>query len=125
MALTGLQLRCPLSETVALTVKAPAGGAQAGALAQVGDVVGLYVTDAPENESVAFLIKAVRTMVPSTPSPAGTGYAVGEKVYFDPVNAVVTEVDSNNILCGIVARDAATGDQMVEIMLDGTLGITA
>lgn len=125
MALTGLQLRCPLSETVALTVKAPAGGAQAGALAQVGDVVGLFVTDALENERVALLIKAARAMVPSTPSPAGTGFSVGEKVYLDPVNAVVTESGDNNVLCGIVTRDAATGDQMVEIMLDGTLGITA
>ena len=122
--MTGLQLRCSIEDCVALTVTAASPGVTAGQMAKIEDTVGVYAADADTGAKVAFIIKADKILVPCAKA-ATAGYAVGEKVYFDSADGEVNESASGNTLCGVVTEASVVGDQLVEISLDGTLGITA
>ena len=119
----GLQLRCSLAETTALTVVAPTGGVTSGQLGHLSGVVGIYVSDAAAGAKVAFLIRAARIKAPCAPPSGGEGMSVGDKIYLDLLDGILTRTATDNILCGIVAADTEPDDEWVEVVLDGLLGL--
>lgn len=120
----GLQLRCSLAETTALTTSAPSGGVTAGQMGQINGVVGIYVSDAEEGAPVAFLIRAARALAPCTPPGGGMGMSVGDKVYFDLLTGKLTLTATDTLLCGIVAVDSESDAEWVEVVFDGMLNVT-
>lgn len=117
----GLQLRCSLAETTALTVPAPLGGVTAGRMDQFNGLVGVFASDAEEGSAVAFLIRAARMMAPRKVSDGAM--APGEKVYLDLVDRKLTSASEDTILCGVVAADTEADAEWVEVVLDGVLGV--
>lgn len=124
MAISGMKLRCALAETNAITLTAVSPGVTGGTMAKVEDVVGVYAGDADTGDSVAFIIRAPKILVPCVAATSGS-FAAGAKVYFDAADAEVNETASGNTLCGVVLEQPDTGDEEVLIALDGTLGIVA
>ena len=120
----GLQLRSPLEQCETVTVTTPSGGYTAGQMVKVEDVVMIAVDDSDAGDSAAMITKAPKVLVPCA-AAATSGYAVGEKVYFDATNEEVTETASGNTLCGFVFEATSVGDEEGLINFNGDLGIVS
>lgn len=123
-----LKLRCPLANTMSVTITAPTGGYTAGQMTKIGDLVGVVVEGQGENgaavlgEEVALIYKAEKIMLPCATVTTGT-YTQGSKVYFDAGDGEVNQSASGNTLCGHVLEQPEIGDTEVLCELDGTLAV--
>lgn len=118
------KLRCPISATLSMDKTAPSPGVSAGDLAVEDDIVGMYFTDADTGDTVAFMYRIPRVVVPCDDAATGDLQA-GDKVYFDASEAEVTTSSGGNKLCGIVLESASLGDTEVLIDFDGRMSIVS
>lgn len=123
MALTGIQLRCPLEKCDALTVTA-SGTKTSGLLEKVQNTVGVWATAVATGAAGALLYKIPAIVLPCAAAPTA-GYAVGAKLYYDAADAELNASADGNTLCAIVRVAADAGDETVEVAFDGTLGIVS
>ena len=121
MAITGLKLNCSIDRCWTMVVEAPSGAYTQGQLTKVGDVIGVIVSAAASGVDTTLIFKAPQITVPSATVGTG-GYTVGDTLYYDAANGVVTSVD-NNVPCGVVIEQPATGATEVCMALDGLLDI--
>jgi len=130
MALTegGLKLRSDTErDTYNSLVETTSADIDAGDMAAVNDVVGVWVNDSDSGDDNVLIYEASKIVVPCVAITSGTltDYGEGSKVYFDSTNAEVTAVSAGNTLCGIVVDAPAVGDEEVLIHLMGALGIVS
>jgi predicted RecA/RadA family phage recombinase len=118
-----LNLRCPLAVTHSLENTVASPGVEAGDFILVGETVGVYAEDYDTGDTGVVIYKAEKIVVPCAIATSGA-YAVGAPVYYDVADNEVNESTSGNYLCGIVLVQPATGDEEIEIELDGTLNLT-
>lgn len=93
---------------LSISVVAPSGGATAGAVAQIGNLIGVYVGSASAGERVAYCIKG---RIEGVAKEAGTGlaWAQGAKLHYHATNGfTVTAAGAATIVQGIAAAESAT-----------------
>lgn len=123
MAITGIQLRCPLAQC--RTLKFTAGtNYTAGEMTKKNDLVGVIVEATSSGAEAVLVYDAPKILVPC-PAAASGDYAVGEKVYFDAADKEVNQSSGGNTLCGFVLEAPTAGDEEVLIDLQGSLGVTS
>jgi len=118
-----LKMRCSLADCSTTVITAPSGGYTAGQLVAVGDqyLTGVIYKDVDAGEDAVLIYKAPRILVPCVAVTSGA-FDVGNRVFYDVVDAEVNESASGNHLCGVVMVAPSVGDEEVEIDLDGTMG---
>jgi len=89
----------------------------AGELMKVEDTVGVAFSAISEGASGVMVYECDAIEV----AKAAVAMAVGEKIYLDETNKVVTTVSTDNTLCGRVKEDAADTASVVIIDLKGYL----
>ena len=120
MALSGIQLRCPLEQCSTLKFTTAAAYA-AGEMALVGACVGVVVEavlTADIGDEAVLVYQAPKILVPC-PAVASGDYGVGEKIYFDAADKEVNQSSGGNYMCGVVLEAPTAGDEEVLIQLDG------
>ena len=109
-----------------LSVTAPSPGVTAEDLrALAGGLMGVYVETAATGVQVGFLYKAEKIVLPKK-NGTGKTIAQGAYIYYSPMdNLLYGASATSRRKCGICLVAAAADDTTVEVMLDGTMGITA
>jgi len=123
---TNFKLRSDVERATYNALDYPAVGVKvAGAMEQVGDVVGVWVYTSAAAEDNVLCYEASKIVVPCMTITAGNAalYALGQTVYYDSTNACVNAVASGGPPCGIILVAPSTGDTTIEIHLMGALGI--
>lgn len=114
MSLTGIQLRS--SKYASLPYTAPSGGVVGGGMGKVGDTIGVFYETKDEGESVAFVYKADKILLPKS---TGVAFSQGGKVYYDATAKKVTSVLTDNTLCGRAIEAAVSADPEVLAEFNG------
>lgn len=122
MALTGIQLRCPLADCETLEFAA-AADLESGDIVIENDVVCVVLEDTDTGDTAVGVTKAPAILLPCAAQPT-TGFDTGEKVYFDGTDSI-TETASGGTLCGTVLDATALGATTVLVNFDGRLSIVA
>ena len=99
-----------------LTVTAPANVAS-GAGVVIGSLFGVAQRAALSGEQVEIVTKGVFTMPRAT--GGGTAWAVGDRLYWDATNGVLTKTASSHKLVGVAVAVAADGDATGRAYLTG------
>lgn len=123
---TNFKLRSDVEKATYNSFESPAVGVKvAGAMEQVGDVVGVWVTTSAATEDNVFCYEASKILVPCIVITAGNLalYAIGQTVYYDSTNAEVNAVTSSGPPCGIIVKAPVAADETILIHLMGALGI--
>lgn len=94
---------------------APAGGVVSGTPLLIGSLFGVPVTSAAEGETFTLNLVGVYNL----PKAAGAAWAIGDKLYWDNTNKVLTKTASGNTLVAVATSVAASGD----VKGDARLGI--
>ena len=123
MAITGIKLRCALSQTVSdeHTVDVSAG-LTSGDMILHGSVPAIVVKDGAFGDVVAVITEAEKVLVPCATATTGD-YAEGSLVYFDEADEEVNQASTGNHKCGYVLTAASVGDTEVLIRFDGSLAL--
>jgi predicted RecA/RadA family phage recombinase len=100
---------------------APSGGWLANALVLVHDLVGLTVEAAAQGATAVVVYACEKMEVPK----AAGAVAVGEFLYFDLDNGVVTTVAGDSLPVAVCTKAAGALDTYVECDFDGTRAISA
>lgn len=98
-----------------LTVPAPAD-VQSGDGVIVGSIFGIASNTVEAGENVALAVVGVFTL----PKVAADAFGVGEVVYFDASEGLVTETATDNTAIGVAIAAAGAGTANVNVRLDGT-----
>lgn len=122
MALTGLKLRCDLSQCETAVITAPSGGVTSGDIVLNGDLPVIVMNTVDAGEEVAVIVKAEKILVPCAAATTGALHD-GAVVYADIADNEVNESSSGNHKCGYVLEAASVGDETVLISFDGTLAL--
>lgn len=97
-----------------LDVVAPAAVISGGVVI-VGSIVGVSNVDAEIGETFALDVVGVFDL----PKVSALAIAVGDKVYWDSTNKVVTKTASGNTLLGVATTAAANPSASVNVRLNG------
>lgn len=109
-----LKLRCPLTE-VKSTVLRVRVNAKAGEMIKIGDLIGVVVEDAVNDEFV-LIYEAEKIVVPKVAANS-VSFCPGDNVYYDVVQKAVTNSKDGNTLCGKALEPANPGCVEVLIIL--------
>ncbi len=95
----------------------PSSAASAGGVVVQGQLVGVLPSDLAANEKGALVIMGEVEFPKGT--GAGTDYSVGTIVYWDAVNAVITNSSGTgaNKIVGVVTQDTTTTDDTVRVWM--------
>ena len=102
-----------VQEGKVITLTAPYA-VSSGAGAKVGFIFGVATADVANATSGEFAIEGVFDLVKDTST-----FSVGEKVYWDNTNKVVTETAAGNMFIGVATTAAATDAATVNVALIG------
>lgn len=97
-----------------IQIAAPSGGITGGTIVKVGSLIGVAVATAAEGEQVTIMLKGSYQDIPKG---TGTAYAVGDTLYWDAANSVMTKTASGNTFAGYAYATAASGDAICSILL--------
>lgn len=88
-----------------MTVTAPSGGLTAGQVYVVGSKVCVVVSGGLEGASVALMTEGVFEI-----AKAVGAITIGQKLFFDNTNKVLTTVAAGNVAAGYAFKASASGD---------------
>lgn len=95
-----------------LTIPAPAAVASGDVLV-IGDLHGIVAGDAAEDEPCDLVVVGVFTL----PKVGADSFAVGDPVYWDATNKLVTSTATDNTHIGTAVKIAVSGSAAVEVKL--------
>ena len=98
-----------------ITVTAPTGGVSSGDGVLIGSLFGVAATDAAETEETE-----IRTTgVVELPKVSTDVVAVGDKLYWDAAQKLLTVTDTANTLVGVAVTAAGNPSATVRVRLNG------
>lgn len=97
-----------------LQIAAPSGGVIGGAIFKAGSLIGVIVASAAEGELFTLKIKGAYSGLPKA---AGAAWAVGDMLYWDATNSVLTKTATSNTFAGYAYTDALSADVVGDILL--------
>jgi len=101
-----------------ITLPAPYAVASGGP-ALIGAIVGIASTDAAQSEDCSFVRVGVFNPLPKATGAAWVAGAT--KLYFDGTAKNFTTTATNNVLAGVAAASAASGDTTGSVLLTGQI----
>lgn len=105
-----------------LTVTAPAGGCTSGKAYKVGGIIGVASTTVAEGETVELQVEGVFKL----DKISAQAWSVGDSIYFNTSNGLVTNVTAAGVfLVGVATASATNPSSVGTVRLNGTLGIAA
>jgi len=111
---TGLKLRTKLESVKTLRATTDATTTHSsGDLIVVEDTIGVVVEDVAISSDFVLVYEAEKIVVPKA---TGQSFTVGDAVFYDPANANVTAVTTDNTKCGRALEAVGTAD--AEVMID-------
>lgn len=103
-----------------LTVEAPSA-VNHGAGLLAGSIFGVAVTSAEAEAPVEIAVTGCFKLAKAT----GTGWSIGDPVYWDSANGQATHESAGNTLIGVAIRSADAADEEGEVRLNGAFGVGA
>jgi len=104
-----------------IEVTAPSGGLTAGQPYLIGSKVGIVVSGGVEGALVAVMTEGVFELDKATGA-----VTIGQQIFWDPTNEVVTTTNAaGNVLIGYALKAAASGDATAFVVLTDAPGLVA
>jgi len=104
-----------------IEVTAPSGGLTAGQPYLIGSKVGIVVSGGDEGATVTVMTEGVFELDKATGA-----VTIGQQIFWDPTNEVVTTTNAaGNVLIGYALKAAASGDATAFVVLTDAPGLVA
>jgi predicted RecA/RadA family phage recombinase len=111
-----IELASSLSEVTEIRYTPSGSDITEGELQQINGSYGFSMADVLDGEEGAFIVKAPKVWI----DKGSDVIAVGNKVYYDPVNKIAKLASASGYIeVGVAAEQAATGDANVLVVFDG------
>lgn len=90
------------------------GGVVGGSIVKQGSLIGVVVASAAEGDQYTLSLKGAYE---SLPKATGAAWVVGDMLYWDATNSVLTKTGTNNTFAGYAYAAAQSGDALGSILL--------